>query len=64
MLKRDFSRPRAVFAGPTRNLDAALTKPGVSPHVTPISVEVDAAYEPGPAPKEHASARKSGTRLK
>lgn len=40
ILKRDFSRPRAVYASPTRNTDGALTKPGVSPHMQPMSVEV------------------------
>ena len=33
LLKRDFSRPRAVYAAPTRNLDAAVTKAGASPHL-------------------------------
>lgn len=41
-LKRDFSRPRAVYAGPTRNLDGALTKPGVSPMLQAKSIEIDA----------------------
>ena len=65
MLKRDFSRPRAVFASPTRNLDAAITKPGISPMVHPVSVEVDAFNEPGPQPRENAGKPgRSGTRLK
>jgi len=63
MLKRDFSRPRAVFASPTRNTDGALTKAGISPHMQAVSCEVDAQFEPGPAPRKMTE-RSSGMRLK